>query len=184
MSAAAAPPRPVSVTQPPKSAPSKQQKPAEGESQEFTLVRKRGRRGCGRGVGDAGAGVDAKGDRGLATTGPPAQKPSAPVRTPPRRPPLPAVILRSVNGGSDTGVADSEKTKRLIMETLNPVREGIRVCGVKKMKNGAVLVETNKQADIDKILKNPALSGEGLEASLPALFHPEVIVYNIYGGSS
>lgn len=75
---------------------------------------------------------------------------------------------------------DSEQTKQLMKDTFRPSELGVRVTGVRKIKNNGVLLQTATKDDLNKILNAPALvNSSTLSARLPAKRLPRVIFFNV-----
>lgn len=75
---------------------------------------------------------------------------------------------------------DSEQTKQLLKDTFRPSELGVRVTGVRKIKNNGVLLQTATKEDRNKILNAPALANSStLSARLPAKRLPRVIFFNV-----
>ena len=155
-----------------------------GSEEDFRISREQWRRLRRNGVvgaysGPSGAAPAADG-RWPANTGPATQRSGARPRVVPQ-PPTPAVLIRPICAD---GPADSGATLKAIMDALNPVRDGIQVSGLRRRRDGGVLVQSASPASIQKVLSSAALTEKGLVASIPEGRDPELILMDVDRESS
>lgn len=75
---------------------------------------------------------------------------------------------------------DSDDTKQLLKDTLRPSELGIRVTGIRNIRNKGVVIHTATQEDQKKILKTPCLANsDTLSVRLPTKRLPRVIFFNV-----
>lgn len=77
-------------------------------------------------------------------------------------------------------IKDSDDTKQLLKNVLRPSDLGIRVTGMRSIRNKGVVIHTATKEDQQKILKTPCLTNSvTLSARLPTKRHPRVIFFNV-----
>lgn len=75
---------------------------------------------------------------------------------------------------------DSDETKQLLKDVLRPSEHGIRVTGIRNIRNKGIVIQTATREDREKILKTPCLANSAtLSARLPTKRHPRVIFFNV-----
>ncbi|KAI4472526.1 hypothetical protein M0802_016738 [Mischocyttarus mexicanus] len=77
----------------------------------------------------------------------------------------------------DNKAVDSEETKAVVLNTIVPEKEKLQICGVKRISNKGILVETRTREDLDKVVSSAKLRAAGLKMEVPAKKRPQLIVY-------
>lgn len=91
--------------------------------------------------------------------------------------PLPPAVL--ITPGPSLANATSDEVKKLLVSSFNPIKEGVQVCGLRKMGAVGFIVETKTQLDAAKVLRSPALAGLDLAAAPLEKRNPEVILRGV-----
>ncbi|KAG7196382.1 hypothetical protein KM043_018806 [Ampulex compressa] len=74
---------------------------------------------------------------------------------------------------------DSESTKKLLMATIAPVTEKLKIRNLRKINNGGLLLETQTKEDMEAVLENTSIRDVGLVTSVPSKRKPLMIVHGI-----
>lgn len=74
---------------------------------------------------------------------------------------------------------DAEGIKKSLQRVIDLATEGIKIKNLKKMKDGRVFTENDSKEGIDKLLKNEAIKGVGLTASVPKGRPPRFILHDV-----
>lgn len=86
-------------------------------------------------------------------------------------------IILKANDNSD--YKDSEEVKNNVLSKLNPAFKNIKIRSFKKIKNKGVLLETDSEADVNKIKNMTELSNLNLIIEEPKQKSPVIISYDI-----
>lgn len=73
--------------------------------------------------------------------------------------------------------APPDQLRRLLTETVDPTRDGIRVRRFQQTPSGKLLVITHSQADTDRLSRHPCLTSRGLQV-LKTTKKPKIILYD------
>ena len=75
-------------------------------------------------------------------------------------------------------IKSSEETKAALMSCMVPVKEKLKIRGVKGIANNGILIETTTKEDVTRVLENKKLNVAGLVAGPPAKKRPQIIIYD------
>lgn len=73
----------------------------------------------------------------------------------------------------------AEDTKKEIMSTIDPGREKIKVKGVRKRKDGALIIETESADDLAKVLNRQVLLEKGYTTQRSGAINPKVVIFDV-----
>lgn len=73
----------------------------------------------------------------------------------------------------------SEDTKSLVQKIIRPEQMKLQVRGLRKTKNGGVIISTDSKGDIEKLKKNEQLTTSGLTIDEPQKRRPRIIVVGV-----
>lgn len=106
------------------------------------------------------------------------KRPSVPPITGTRRIPqlIKAAIIKPPEGVKDM---DGDKLKGKVMELINPIKERIKVKGVKRIRDGGLKIETATNEDLQKIVTNRALKRIGLTPTPIGANNPRLIIFDV-----
>ncbi|KAI4473629.1 hypothetical protein M0802_016018 [Mischocyttarus mexicanus] len=79
----------------------------------------------------------------------------------------------------DKKSVDSEETKAVVLNTIVPEKEKLQICGVKKISNKGILVETRTKEDLDKVVSSAKLRAAGMKMEVLTKKRPQLIVYGL-----
>lgn len=74
--------------------------------------------------------------------------------------------------------ADSENVKRTLIKELDSEKDNLKIRGIKKLKNKAVVLELENGIDLD-IVKRKLEDGAKLSTTVPGRIKPRIIVYDV-----
>jgi hypothetical protein len=83
------------------------------------------------------------------------------------------LIVKSKNGQSAEYIRTRLKSK------VNPTQLKVGISALKTLKNGQLLIESDKKGELEEVGKNINVCGEELESYIPTLKNPRIIVFNI-----
>ena len=85
------------------------------------------------------------------------------------------VILKNTEGsGTQTG----EELKAKVLSIINPRTEKMKIKGVRKTRDGGLVLEMATQSDIDKIMDHDALRKEGIKATIAGASNPKLVIFD------
>lgn len=91
--------------------------------------------------------------------------------------PRPAICIFPTDADA---TEDSEGTKKIIQNIIRPSELGIRITGVRKIRNKGVLLNTATTGEQEKLLNAPCFENSGtLKARLPTKRLPRLIFFNV-----
>lgn len=73
----------------------------------------------------------------------------------------------------------SEETKTLVQKIICPDQMKLHVTGLRKTKNGGVIISTQSKDDVEKLKKSAVLTTSGLTAEEPTKRKPRVIILGV-----
>lgn len=73
----------------------------------------------------------------------------------------------------------SEDTKALVQKIIRPEEMKLQVRGLRKIKNGGVIISTDTKEDIDKLKQSKQLSNFGLTLDDPQKRRPRIVVIGV-----
>lgn len=73
----------------------------------------------------------------------------------------------------------NEVVKKRVLKLIDPAKEKMKVRGVRKMKEGGLIIEADSEEDLNKILSNPTLKEKGYDVSRGGYSNPRVIIFDI-----
>lgn len=92
-------------------------------------------------------------------------------------PPRPAVCIFPTDGDA---TKDSDGTKKIIEDIIRPSELGVRVTGIKKIRNKGILINTATASEQQKLLNAPCFDNSSkLKARLPSKRLPRLIFFNV-----
>jgi hypothetical protein len=81
--------------------------------------------------------------------------------------------VKSKNGQSAEHIRTLPKSK------MNPTQLKVGISALKTLKNGQLLIETDKKGELQEVCKKiNEVCGEELESHIPTLKNPRIIVFN------
>ncbi|CAL7932822.1 unnamed protein product [Xylocopa violacea] len=76
-------------------------------------------------------------------------------------------------------INNSETTRKIIVNSIEPTEEKLKIRHMKKINKSGVLIETETTSDAEQILKCKKLTCAGLVAGLPSKRKPKMIIYQV-----
>lgn len=73
----------------------------------------------------------------------------------------------------------ADDVKVTFLKTVDPVKQRIHIDSLKRLKSGAIPVETETQEDLEKIMRNKSVKEVGLQVNPSNLRLPRVILYDV-----
>lgn len=73
----------------------------------------------------------------------------------------------------------SDETKALVQTIISPEAFKLQVRGIKKVRNGGVLISTENKGDIDKLRGSHKLASSGLTIEEPSKRRPRIIIIGV-----
>lgn len=73
----------------------------------------------------------------------------------------------------------SEETRTLVQQIIRPAEMNLHVRGLRKTKNGGVIISTNSKEDIEKLKQSPQLTSSGLTVDEPNKRNPRIVVIGV-----
>ena len=74
----------------------------------------------------------------------------------------------------------AEYIRTLLKSKVNPTQMKVRIRAHKTLKNGQLLIESDKKSELEDVCKKrKELCGEVLESYLPTIKNPRIIVFNV-----
>lgn len=86
-----------------------------------------------------------------------------------------AAVIRNGDGQAP---CDSAALKTQVMSKLDPVKNRLKINAIRSIKNGVVVVAAD-QADLDKIISNPALNDGVMSVQETKKRKPKMIIYDV-----
>ncbi|KAJ2939737.1 hypothetical protein O0L34_g17930 [Tuta absoluta] len=80
--------------------------------------------------------------------------------------------------------SSSDDTKKLIQTIIKPDELKLHICGVRKTKNGGVIISTNAKEDLEKLQKSKILRDSGLTVEVTTKKRPKVILLGVPSSTS
>ncbi|KAI4472546.1 hypothetical protein M0802_016712, partial [Mischocyttarus mexicanus] len=74
---------------------------------------------------------------------------------------------------------NSDEAKKTVINTITPAKEKLQICGVKKIANKGILVETRTKEDLERVVRSEKLQAAGLKMEVPSRKKPLLIVYGV-----
>jgi hypothetical protein len=75
---------------------------------------------------------------------------------------------------------NAEYTRTLLKSKVNPTQMKVGISALKTLKNGQLLIESEKKSDLEEVCKKiNKVCGEELESYMPTLKNPRIIVFNV-----
>lgn len=87
--------------------------------------------------------------------------------------------LRSVAIYPSDKTQTSDDTKSLVQKIISPEQLKLHVRGLKKVKNGGVLISTENKGDIEKLKNSEKLASSGLKIEEPSKRRPRIAVIGV-----
>ncbi|CAH0703354.1 unnamed protein product [Spodoptera exigua] len=73
----------------------------------------------------------------------------------------------------------SDETKSLVQKIIRPEEMKLQVRGLRKTKNGGVIISTESKGDIEKLRQSTQLSSSGLSVDEPKKRNPRVVIIGV-----
>lgn len=76
-------------------------------------------------------------------------------------------------------IEDSDETKKVIISSMAPTKEKLKIVNVRKISNRGVLIETKTEKDLRSVMENEKLRAAGLTVGVPAKLRPRILIRGI-----
>lgn len=86
-----------------------------------------------------------------------------------------------VKPSAESGKVSADDVKATFLKVVDPVKQKIHIDSLRRLKSGAIVVDTETQEDLDKIMCNKSVIDVGLQINPTNLRLPRVIIYDVPG---
>lgn len=90
-----------------------------------------------------------------------------------------AVVIKPPEGTNDL---EGDNLKKKVMEIMEPAKEKIKIKGVRKIRDGGLIIETATMEDLQKVVNNEGLNKEGLKPMPIGSANPKIIIFDVPRG--
>ncbi|XP_022823490.1 uncharacterized protein LOC111362215 [Spodoptera litura] len=87
--------------------------------------------------------------------------------------------LKSIAIYPNDALKSSDETKTLVQKIINPEQMKLHVRGMRKTRNGGVIISTESNEDIEKLRRSSQLTSSGLKVEEPHKRRPRIIVVGV-----
>lgn len=85
----------------------------------------------------------------------------------------------TVYPNEDSQIKSSEETKQVVMASVTPQAEKLKIRNVKKINNNGILIEAATEGDLTNMMRCEKLNAAGLKIGLPPKRKPRMIISDI-----